>query len=154
MTTICTDGITIASDGRVHADGQLIRDDEKKIAVCDGAIYALAGITCLLGPLIKWAKDGADPDKSPKGDLRWQLLVITPTSFVAYSAPCPYAERQEYPYATGTGRDVALGAMLAGKPPEEAVQIAAEVDLYTGGEIQIVNIAEALGLAQVREAAE
>ena len=154
MTTICTDGISLAADGRVHSDGTRVRDDEKKIMVRGGVIYALGGVTCLFDPLIKWVTDGADPEKIPKGDLRWQLLVITRTAFVTYSNTCPYAERQDYPFTTGSGRDVAYGAMKAGKSPREAVAIAAEDDLYTGGEIQVVNIAEALGLAPIKEAAE
>ena len=121
----------------------------------DGAIYALAGTTCLIRVLIAWIKAGADPQKAPKDEgINWGILVIDAEGARHYSRACPYPEEQEYPFTTGTGRDIALGALKAGATPKEAVEIACRVDVHSGGSIQVVNIAEALGLQPVREAAE
>jgi ATP-dependent protease HslVU (ClpYQ) peptidase subunit len=39
------------------------------------------------------------------------------------------------PFAIGTGRTAALGAMKAGATARQAVEIAAQIDVYTGGKI-------------------
>lgn len=43
-------------------------------------------------------------------------------------------------HAIGSGRDFALAAMRLGKSAREAVEIAAEFDIYTGGNIDVVDI--------------
>jgi hypothetical protein len=43
--------------------------------------------------------------------------------------------RQSSPCVSGSGGSIALGAMLAGKTAEEAVEIAAQADQSTGGQI-------------------
>lgn len=43
-------------------------------------------------------------------------------------------------HAIGSGRDFALAAMRLGKSPREAVELSAEFDVYTGGEIEVVEI--------------
>ena len=45
------------------------------------------------------------------------------------------------PAAIGSGGGIALGAMLAGKPAEEAVRIAAKADAATGNEIDSIEVA-------------
>jgi len=38
-------------------------------------------------------------------------------------------------YAVGSGRELAMGAMAFGATPEEAIAVAAEYDVYTGGRV-------------------
>ena len=54
---------------------------------------------------------------------------------------CPYPCRDNPPCAWGTGADYATGAMLAGKTAMEAVAIAAQRDIYTGGGVQFIDLA-------------
>jgi len=44
-------------------------------------------------------------------------------------------------HAIGSGRDFALTAMRLGQPIGRAIEIAAEFDVYTGGQIEVVKIA-------------
>lgn len=59
---------------------------------------------------------------------------------------------EEVPFvATGSGRELALGAMAAGASAEEAVRIAAQFDVYTGGRITTLSL-PAESLAQRKPA--
>lgn len=164
MTTIAWDldrGM-IAADGLACSGNTIIAKDRKKIVARDGAIYALTGCWIYFKPLIEWHKVGADPNKLPVrngNEMHWSLLVITEREGRAVAEitthEAPYFEDMPRKFALGSGCDVALGAMRSGKTPAEAVAIAMTDDVKTGGEIQVIDIAEALGLKdQVREAAE
>lgn len=144
MTTIATDGITIAADGQVHGGGERLRMNEAKVRVAHGRVYALAGTTAAMAPVMKWHADGADPEKAPKG-LEWTVVVIEPDgSAFTYHHDCLYPNVLTMPAAIGSGERFALGAMHAGKSPREAVEIAATLDINTGGTITEINIREAL----------
>ena len=155
MTTICTDGVTLATDGLAF-DGVIVSRRERKHVVEGGAIYALAGTACMMRPVIEWVKAGADPQHIPKvADNDWGvLLVIDREGMRCYSSKVPYAENIDLPFAMGSGRQMAWGALKAGMSPLEAVGIACDGDPWSGGEIQVINISEALGLEPIREAAE
>lgn len=152
MTTIATDGITIAADGRATAGGNIVSDRTKKIIVEDGVIYALTGVEALFRALIDWIKKGADPAAVPKGydatSLSWALTVISavgPMGAKRYTSTMPYPDSVDYPFSDGTGHEMAVVLMDAGKSPFEAVRLTCKRDINSGGEIQVVNIAEALG---------
>lgn len=146
MTTIATDGKTIAADGQIVASGERLFLDAKKIVVKHGRIYALAGVAAMLEPLIEWHNDGADPSCMPSAkDNAWYLLVIDRDRSVGYyTNECAYPTMMQYPTALGSGERFAMGAMLAGKSPREAVEIACKVDVNSGGTITEIDIALAL----------
>lgn len=51
--------------------------------------------------------------------------------------PIPIAERC---HAVGSGRDIALAAMVLGKTAAEAVALAMLLDVWTGGEIETIQV--------------
>jgi hypothetical protein len=155
MTIICTDGDTVASDSLVTFGNERGVKDGVKMVVDDGRIYAASGLYCLPA-LVRWHKADADVRNLPviEGDDAWALLVIEPSGMTYYSKALPYPTPVAPPFALGTGCDFALGAMYAGGSPREAAEIACRLDIKCGGAIQVVNIAEALGLDKIREAAE
>ncbi|MGE3064106.1 MAG: hypothetical protein AB7K67_00850 [Hyphomicrobiaceae bacterium] len=158
MTTIATDGTTIAADGRrLWNGGQIAGDAHQKIVVRDNYIYALTGLAPMFEPMIAWHRRGAPVDDLPKmgSDAEWGALIVVDSSgtVTKYSDSCPYPETLPTPIAFGAGMDYAMGAMAAGASPERAVQIAAELCTHTGGAITVIDIAEALGLAKPRRAA-
>lgn len=151
MTTIATDGATIAADGLVQSNGIVATRSFRKIVVEDCVIYALAGTMCMLRPLIEWVKAGADPERAPKtAESDWGCLLVIDglgkEGARCYFSKAPYPDSVDFPFAIGSGREIALGAMKAGKTPRQALDIAADCDIYSGGEIQVVDIAQALGL--------
>lgn len=148
-TTIATDGKTIAADGLRCAGSERVSLTEKKIRIVNGTIYALTGDYACFNPAIKWHRDGADPGKQPPGhparDGGWSLIVIGEDGrLVKYSDKLPYAEPFPYPATFGIDADYAMAAMHCGKSPREAVELAAKLGVYTGGEIMVVDIATAL----------
>ena len=158
MTTIAIDAHGFAAaDGLRTWGGDIVGRTEEKLRLRYGRLYSLTGTYGVFEPLIKWhGEDKADPEKVPKlsGDNSWTLIVIEgPSLITKYTNTCPYAEPFDPPVAFGAGLDLAKGAMLFGATAEQAVQLVADNTEHTGGRIQVVNIAEALGLQRL-EAAE
>lgn len=107
--------------------------------------------------LIAWHLAGADPAKLPPAEKAdWNLLVVDPDSIQLYSSDVPYPIDVKPPFAIGSGEKYALGAMDGGLSPAEAVLAASKRDPYTGGNIQAIDILEALSpvVAPIAEAAE
>jgi hypothetical protein len=159
MTTIAisADGMSIAADGlSMNGWGGVCGLHCKKITHDGGKVYAVSGVMALIEPLVEWYKAGHDPKNTPvcTSDSKWSLIVRDDGQWYLCTSDAPYPDVMELPAAIGTGCDYALGAMYAGATTKEAVEIACRLDSRTGGTIQVVNIAEALGLAPVREAAE
>lgn len=49
------------------------------------------------------------------------------------------SEAEGEAFGIGSGSDYALGAIAAGKSIEKAIQIAADLDLWTGGELNVLK---------------
>lgn len=155
MTTIATDGKTIAADGRSFLGDVWHRDDKEKIFVEDGSIFAFAGDRPIRDAVVKWYKSGADASQIPPAkNPTWTLMVVDRRGITIIDSECPYPTEIVPPFAMGSGSIYAFGAMDAGCSPEEAVKAASRRDPYTGGEIQVINIAEALSACPIQEAAE
>ena len=160
MTTIAFDakGFIAADSQTTFGNNERAQRPTTKIVHIGDALYAFAGLSSAKAALIQWHASGADPDKQPKfatgPTYDWYMLVIragAPTRY--YHEGSPYGVEIDPPFALGSGGDYALGAMGAGADAKEAVVIATHLDVKTGGEIQVVNIAEALR-SQIKEAAE
>lgn len=153
MTTIAIDARgTMAADGQRLWGDQICGLQDKKIRVGKGAIYAFTGLFPMLEPMIAWHAAGANPAKLPRGadsDKHggWTLIVVDLDGVGKYTNACPYIERFEPPIAFGAGQDYAIGAMWHGASAKDAVRLVAENTNHTGGDIQVVDIAKALGLA-------
>ena len=111
----------------------------------------------MLPALIEWVQNGAKPNDTPPtpSGQGWGLLVIDREGERFYAHDCPYAQSVAKLFACGSGGDYATGAMHAGKTPAEAIRLIIDkrLDVHTGGEIQVIDTAEALGLNKL-EAAE
>ena len=155
MTVICTDGVTVASDSLTTFGDERGLRPSQKIMVKGGRIYAASGVM-VLPELVAWHIAGADPRKLPVtgGREEWSMLVFAPSQINFYHSDVPYPLRIDPPFALGSAGDFALGAIDHGASPEQAVAIAMRRSIKCGGPIQVVNIAEALGLQTVKEAAE
>lgn len=162
MTTIATDGISIAADGRSTwnepgVSQHIHRNDRVKLVVEGDCIYALAGESSIRDALIVWHQKGAHPKAVPScGSKRWTLLVVDRNEGRAratlFDDNSPYACDLALPFAMGTGESFALGAMDAGADPILAVRIAAKRDPFTGGDIIKWNIAEVLAKQKAQAA--
>ncbi len=141
MTTLATDGITLAADGQISC-GDLIEDlnRQKVFRLNDGTAIAFAGCLHSAVRFMEWVQSGSPQDLVPSLAENFGAIRINGTSTVlSYDNSC-HAIQMPTPYAEGTGKHLALGAMLAGKTPVEAVKIAAQRDMWTGGKIRSVTV--------------
>lgn len=103
----------------------------------------------MIKPLLDWYESGAHGKDVPlcTEEQGWSMLVLRPGVCDLFTSKAPYGDPCELPYALGSGGDYALGAMHAGASPQQAIEIACRIDTGSGGAIQVIDIAEALGLS-------
>jgi len=136
MTTVATDGITIASDGLVVSSGEVICRDSVKVECTELAAYCGAGTLSMLPVAILWVKRGAHVEHAPPGgEHGWTVWKVTRDGIEEYSSTEPNPIWYNHPHALGSGSSYARVAMRLGRTPKEAVEIASEFDIYTGGNI-------------------
>jgi ATP-dependent protease HslVU (ClpYQ) peptidase subunit len=159
VTTIAYDGRYVAGDGRSELYDIIVSDTSEKIRVHNGRVYAFAGTPQMYSLVAAWLgeRDWSVPaPTAPEG--KWQALIFSAREgkiIAEYAGQeVPYPIEMQEPLALGSGCQFAMAIMTAGGTARRAVEIACRLDPWSGGSIQVVNIAEALGLQSVREAAE
>lgn len=143
MTTIAYKDGVIAYDSRVTRSGTIVSDNAHKCQVVDGVSFFLSGAVCDEKALIAayfgtpsavavecsgYAVDGG------------KLLMVGHDDKTGIW-------RQELdqanPDAIGSGSPYALAAMDMGASAEDAVRAAMKRDIYTGGKVRVIRIADA-----------
>ena len=132
MTTVATDGRTMAGDSLTNAGGIVTRLAPKVHRLPDGRIFGCSGVTVDCLKFEAYLRDGGE---QPKVGDEWSALVLNTDGTVDYYDEGFIPVRYLLPAAIGSGREIALGAMYAGATPTQAVEIAAKVDTCTGGPI-------------------
>lgn len=141
MTTIAIDTHgTIAWDSQVTTDGIKEIVARSKVSIEKGWIIGYAGDYSLRTDVIKWFLKGCPIKKTPEGS--WGLIACKKgvLTFVNTSNARPH--HVSPPFAVGSGDHIALTAMRLGKTAREAVEIAAEMDIFTGPPIHSWNMSE------------
>lgn len=134
MTTIAFDGKTLATDSLVTYD-DMRAGTINKIANVVGGILATAGNQEDGLLVVQWFKAGR---KETRPVLTSFVGLFIPNDG---SAPQEFGEKlipmaiPKFPWVAGTGKSFALAAMLAGKDAVEAVRIAIQLDIYSGGDV-------------------
>lgn len=138
MTTIATDGKSIASDGQV-TDNSIIEDlNRKKVhKLPDGRALGFAGCLISCEMFLEWIKDTTQ--QPPEGSDEFEAVVIDGSDKVTVYNHRYSPLVMPTPYCTGTGKQVALGAMMAGATPKQAVKLATKVDIYSGGTVREIK---------------
>lgn len=137
MTTIATDGLGVAADGRLMRNDIIVSNSrEKAQRLPDGSLLGCAGDSVDVEAFVKWLASGG---KRPKPSDKFSALHLTQDGLFYYSEtgdgiPC------DPPFAIGSGCEVAMGAMDAGATPQEAVELASERDPFTGGKIVCLEL--------------
>jgi ATP-dependent protease HslVU (ClpYQ) peptidase subunit len=139
VTTVAWDGITLAADSQTTLNGKAILLDSRKLCrLSDGRLVGFAGNTGAQINFEKWL-EGEIKDY-PKGE--YSAVVIN----LDGSARCYENENDggywevSAPFARGSGETVALTAMICGKNAVEAVLLATQIDIYTGGPVQYLTL--------------
>ena len=146
MTTIVITETEIAYDSQVTTSNQRHRCAFEKVQSRGGCIFAFAGDASLFEACMKWYLNGAKPKKAPKGD--WHMAVVTKSNMWWYTYESRNGVKVVAPLTLGSGADFAAGALEHGATAREAVAVAAKRDIYTGYDIKVINISEALATAK------
>lgn len=124
------------------ADSQTTEPDGKKgsykkIWKKHGVIIGIAG-TYTDG--VRFAESFPDLSELDDLDEDFEAMVLTPGGILTFDRSLHPTRTDSKVEAIGSGGKVALGAMLAGAPPDKAVRIAAKIDAYTGGRIRTYKL--------------
>lgn len=136
MTTIATDGVSMAADGRQKVCDIVSSDEATKLVrLDDGSIMGFAGSIEDIDRAAAWLNGG----NKPKPRLtECQLLVLRPDGSVQQSNEGEDLVSVTRSFAIGSGMMLAIGALDAHATPEQAVGIAAGRDPATGGTITVM----------------
>lgn len=138
MTTIATDGKSMAGDGRItEFDRVCLSNHQKVVRLKDGRIVGFSGNAYNWDEYAAWLNNGGDP---PKVHETFGALVLSPDGTL-----CSYDEfgrrfPEAAPYAIGSGSALAIGAMDAGMTAERACEIACARDVWSGGKITVLYL--------------
>lgn len=138
MTTIATDGKSIAADTMISSSEELLGYAEKLFETKDGGLAGFAGSVCVLEQVKNWLQGHTENPPEFLNDTEFEGLILR-KGRVFYMNHHFIEIEYLSPNAVGSGASIALGAMLHGANPREAVQYAIERDLFTGGTVTILH---------------
>lgn len=137
MTTVATDGKTVAADSRCI--GSYIEPGNiQKIWVLGKSIVGFAGDYASGLRFIEWVKGGCNPESRP--ELEDFNGLIVSASGVKLFCEKLVAMKSPRMSAIGSGDRIAMGAMMAGASPKKAVEIAKKLDPSTGGKVMVLEV--------------
>lgn len=140
MTTICTDGKSIAADSQSLNSSSTAFRVQKMWKLKDGSILACAGAYQDALLALEWFTNAGE---KPKLDESFNgILVRGVRIFKIENALVPWEVHP--PFAIGSGRDFALMALHLGLSPYKAIQeiIERRLDVGTGGIVQTLPIGD------------
>jgi ATP-dependent protease HslVU (ClpYQ) peptidase subunit len=135
VTTIATDGKIMAGDTLTTAGGYVVRHAVKVHRATDGRIFGCCGPSVDALKFKAWMTDPAA--ETPKLGDDFTALILNVDGTVDWIDCALIPVKSLAPAAIGSGCELAIGAMLAGANPAQAVGIAGQRDTGTGGEITI-----------------
>lgn len=146
MTTIAANRTLMASDSKVSVENKGIDYPAVKILKKKGTLIGAAGHAGDCTRFIKWAATGFN-DKEPKwneeeGEEDSVIgLIVKDDGIYVWTQGDPEPERVEGDFfAVGSGGKAARAAMHMGADPVKAVEVACQVDPYSGGPVQRIEL--------------
>lgn len=157
MTTIAYKNGIMVSDGRMSLGDMIIKDDTEKVFWVNNHLVGVCGRARAINTFVTWLQKMTDyhivnqevgelVDLVPpalEDDEGYSALVVTPSRQVLmYEGNTPIDMGLDVPMSVGSGSCFALASMKTGASAEEAVKVACELDVYSGGEITVVQLEE------------
>lgn len=131
MTTICWDGRALCADRQLTSSG-VRYETTKAHRLKDGSLFASCGALENNAAVYQWLNGGSEKPVIEKDD-DFDGILIKPDGSAWMLNKKLHLVAIESPYfATGSGRDFAILAMRLGKTAREAVELASELDIWTG----------------------
>lgn len=136
MTTIAFDGKTLATDSRTCTGSDtIVGERTKKLFKVGGWWLAFSGNSQNCAAALQWFKAGMPEDK-PKLENNFSVLTWNGHRLIRYECGLVPMPQNVKIAASGSGIDIALGAMAAGATAAEAVRIASRFDPFTNNRVQ------------------
>ena len=108
-----------------------------------GSIIGLAGQVGMLDEVVAWLNNGGKREEYPKlpeNGVIHGIIACLDGRVASLSADGILQWMETDFMAAGSGNEIALGAMAMGATAEQAVEIAARFDVYTGGKIETLSL--------------
>lgn len=129
MTTIAFHDRTLCADSRFTSGGIIVDKRNKIFKLADGRLFAGAGHWSQIYAVYEWLN--GDKDK-PDGAENFEGIIVDQDGSAWLIDEDLLIAPQSSPCALGSGRDVALTAMLLGKSAYEAIEVACGLDVHSG----------------------
>lgn len=163
MTTIIATRTKILSDGKVTVGSRIDSVDTKKVRNVSGYLIGGAGRYSSILTFFEWYQQnllcqdaqsmipGLSIMDDSKEDEQFTALVVHPDGVIyLHEGSNPsraYPLDVDY-YAIGSGADFALAALKGGATPEEAMEVAKQMDVFSGGETFVEELQEQVELTR------
>ncbi len=135
MTTIAYDGKTLCTDSLVTAGSLACGEGRKIHRLTNGAVAAVCGDWHLAHDVVQWLDGNGDKPVPHESESIGVLLIELDGSAWEYGSRLRRAPAC-VPWTGGSGEAVAMAAMRCGKTAREAVELACQLDVYSGGPVQ------------------
>ena len=139
MTTVAWRNGVLAADTLVTERDRRV-GFTRKAGKVGSVLWGASGCLMHTHAIYDWLKGGAQGDppsmETPKGATSQAMLIAAGRLLCVDEHGWDHMPAPEF-YAIGSGAPYALGAMAAGASAYQAVQAAARLDLYTGGDILV-----------------
>lgn len=136
MTTVAYSNGMIAADTLVTVNS--VRTGfMTKIAKNSDVLAGFSGEGVFGQAFLKCVTEGGELPKVPEGSVGFTVDKAGAVTSYEENGSCMV---QANCFAIGSGREMALAAMAAGADPQKAVEIAIDLDVYSGGSIDVLRI--------------
>ncbi len=155
MTTIAANREEMAADSQgTRESGLIVSRNDRKVRRLAGDIVSCAGNEDQCLEFEAWYEAGRDMAGKPDLEKDFGALVLTADGklFKFYERGTPVEVFDDF-IALGSGDEIAMGAMAVGATPEEAVEAACRLNMYTGSPVVVERLKESPG-ARARRAAK
>lgn len=145
MTTICCSRShgEMAGDSRANLEYNFTHFPAKKVEKIGDVLVGASGRAIDCTAFMTWIRHGADQDNKPPidaEDVGFQGMILSHDGIDYYENDlCPLRVDRDF-HAIGTGSQAALAALMLGKPPKRAVEIAARIDSNTGAPFTVISL--------------
>jgi len=141
MTTIVCDRSVMAADSRCTVGD--VYFPTQKVWVLPGVILGVAGSGRAMSRTLQWFIDGMPKAKPDIEKGSFTGLLLTRDGIFMVDETC-FIEPIKRPFhAIGTGAGPAIAAMMCGKRPADAAEIACQIDPSTGGPVRVYRLSDA-----------
>ena len=147
MTTIAYKDGKLCSDSKVSWGSGAVPIDFPKLYNIEGHWYGFAGnlvdIEYVKQYLIEGeivVKDTHEMEMLRVSHYKKEKLISVEIGWVGPTGQPTFFDITESYMAVGSGKDLAMAAMMAGASAKEAVEIACKLDDHTGGEVIEVDV--------------